>query len=247
MTEHKLDRGGAAAAVSAFTFWGLVPVYYKGLQTVGAWEVLAHRIIWAVPTLLFFLAIRERKNILQKLRMAKSDIAWLTLTGVTVAANWLIFVWAVAHDHVLDTSLGYFATPIVNVVLGCVFLKERLPVLQTVGVMIAAVGTLYLAWFLGRPPWISISLALTFGFYGLMRKRLTVQPMPGLLWESSLMFLPALVYLLWLSTQTSQAFLHSGAGVDLLLIFSGLTTVLPLIWFNMAAQKLPLSILGCFQ
>lgn len=247
MTEQKLDRGGVIAALTAFTFWGLVPVYYKGLQAVDVWEVLAQRVIWSVPILLLFLAIRDGKAFWKKLKLPISSIAWLVLSGLTISINWLVFVWAVANDHVLDTSLGYFGTPVINVLFGYLFLKERLPILQVIAVVIAAAGTIYLAWYLGRPPWIAITLALSFAIYGLLRKSLKVGPMLGLLWETSLMFLPALAYLIWLASQSRLQFLHTSPGIDLLLMGSGLATVLPLIWFNMAAQKLPLSILGFFQ
>lgn len=247
MTEQKLDRGGVIAALTAFTFWGLVPVYYKGLQAVGAWEVLAHRVIWSVLILSLFLAIRDGKQFWKKLRLPLKSIGWLVLSGLTISINWLVFVWAVANDHVLDTSLGYFGTPVINVLFGYLFLKERLPILQIAAVVVAAVGIIYLAWYMGRPPWIALTLALSFAFYGLLRKSLKVGPMLGLLWETALMLLPALAYLIWLSSQSSQQFLHLSTGVDLLLVGSGLATVLPLIWFNMAAQKLPLSILGFFQ
>ena len=247
MSEDKLDRNGVVAALAAFTLWGLVPIYYKGLQTVGAWEVLAHRVIWSIPVLLLFLAVRDGKTFWKKLRLPIKSVAWLVLSGLTISINWLVFVWAVANDHVLDTSLGYFGTPLVNVLLGYLFLKERLPALQVIAMVVAAMGTFYLAWYLGRPPWIAITLAVSFGLYGLLRKRLDVGPMLGLLWETKLMFLPALVYLLWLSTQTTQQFLNASIGIDLLLLCSGIPTILPLIWFNMAAKKLPLSVLGFFQ
>jgi chloramphenicol-sensitive protein RarD len=246
-TEHKLDRGGVNAALAAFIFWGLVPIYYKGLQTVGAWEVLAHRVIWSVPLLLLFLAIRDGKSFWIKLRLPITSIAWLVLSGLVISLNWLVFVWAVANDHILDTSLGYFGTPLINVVLGYLVLKERLNVLQVIAVAVAAAGTIFLAFYLGRPPWIAITLALSFGIYGLLRKRLNVGPMLGLLWEIALMFLPAMAYLLWLSSKSSLQFLNTSTGIDLLLVGSSIVTVLPLIWFNMAAQKLPLSILGFFQ
>ncbi|NNK98478.1 MAG: EamA family transporter RarD [Xanthomonadales bacterium] len=246
-TEQKLDRGGVTAALAAFVFWGLVPIYYKGLQDVGAWEVLAHRVIWSVPLLLFFLAVRDGRKIWKKLRLAPRNVAWLVLSGMVVSLNWLVFVWAVANDHVLDTSLGYFGTPLVNVVLGYIFLKERLNTIQVAAVAVAALGTVYLGWYLGGPPWIAMTLAISFGVYGLLRKRLPVGPMLGLLWEIALMLVPAALYLLWLSSRSNLQFLHMSTGIDLLLIGSSVVTVLPLIWFNMAAQKLPLSILGFFQ
>ena len=246
-TEHKLDRAGVIAALSAFGFWGLVPIYYKGLQNVGAWEVLAHRVIWSVPLLVLFLVVRDGKQFWQKLRLPMNSIAWLVVSGLTISVNWVVFVWAVAQDHVLDTSLGYFGSPLVSVLLGYLVLKERLSLLQVIAVAMAAIGTIYLAWYLGRPPWVAISLAISFGVYGLLRKRLSVGPMLGLLWETVLMLLPALAYLLWLSSRSDLQFLHVSAGIDFLLIGSAFATVLPLIWFNMAAQKLPLSILGFFQ
>ena len=245
--EQKLDRGGVVAALSAFMFWGLVPIYYKGLQMVGAWEVLAHRIIWSVPILLLFLAIRDGKYFWKKLRLPMASVFWLVVSGLVISINWVVFVWSVANNHILDTSLGYFGTPLINVLLGYLFLKERLSVTQVIAVALAATGTVYLAWYIGRPPWIAITLAISFGVYGLLRKRFAVGPMLGLLWETSLMFLPALGYLLWLSAHSGQQFLYVSTGVDMLLVASGLATVVPLIWFNMAAQKLPLSILGFFQ
>jgi len=246
-TEQKLDRGGVTAALISFTFWGLVPIYYKGLQTVGAWEVLAHRVIWSIPLLVLFLVFRDGKAFFRRLRLPLKSIGWLMVSGLVVSINWLVFVWAVANDHVLDTSLGYFGTPLINVLLGYFFLKERLTGIQVFAVILAAAGTIYLAWFMGRPPWIAISLAVSFGLYGLLRKRLDVGPMLGLLWETSLMLLPAAAYLLWLSSQPGQQFLHYPTQINMLLIFSGIPTILPLIGFNMAAQKLPLSILGFFQ
>lgn len=246
-TEQKLDRAGVIAALAAFGFWGLVPIYYKGLQTVSAWEVLAHRVIWSVPLLAIFLLIRDQGQFWNRLRLPLASIAWLVLSGLTVSINWLVFVWAVANDHILDTSLGYFGTPLVNVLLGYLFLKERLSRPQFIAVVLAAMGTFYLAWYLGRPPWIAITLAVSFGLYGLLRKRLKVGPMLGLLWETTLMFPVALTFLLCSYSQSSLQFLHVSTGIDLLLIGSALVTVLPLIWFNMAAQKLPLSILGFFQ
>ncbi len=245
--EQKLDRVGVIAALAAFTFWGLVPIYYKSLQTVGAWEILAHRVIWSVPLLVIFLVIRDGRQFWSRLRLPLVSITWLILSGLTISINWVVFVWAVANDHILDTSLGYFGTPLVNVLLGYLILKERLTVPQVVAVVIAASGTIYLAWYLGKPPWIAMTLAISFGVYGLLRKRLSVGPVLGLLWETSLMFLPALLYLVWLSWQSELQFLNQSTGIDLLLIGSALVTILPLIWFNMAAQKLPLSILGFFQ
>lgn len=247
VTDQGVDRSGVTAALIAFAFWGLVPIYYKALETVGSWEVLAHRISWSVPVLVLFLLIRDGRKFYNKLRLPAKSIAWLFLSGVVLSLNWLVFVWAVANEHTLDTSLGYFSAPLVNVLLGFLVLKERLTTLQVIAVTCAAAGTIYLAWFLGRPPWIAMTLAISWGAYGLLRKRLDVGPMLGLLWETVLMLLPALGYLAWLSAHSAQQFLHGSTSIDLLLVGSGLVTVLPLIWFNMAAQKLPLIIVGFLQ
>jgi chloramphenicol-sensitive protein RarD len=242
-----LDRGGVAAALAAFVFWGLVPIYYKGLEDVGAWEVLAHRVVWSVPVWLVFRAFRDGKAFWRRLRLPRATLGWLLLSGSVLALNWLVFVWAVANERILDTSLAYFGTPLVNVILGHLVLKERLSSYQVMAVAVAAAGTVYLAWFLGKAPWVAMTMAVSFGVYGLLRKRLDVGPMLGLLWETVLLLPPALVYMYWLATRSAMDFLHVSVGIDLLLLGSSLTTVLPLIWFNMAAQKLPLSILGFFQ
>ncbi len=242
-----LDRRGVTAASFAFIFWGLVPIYYKGLQSVDAWQVLAHRIIWSIPILIIVLAFRDGKDIFNRLKIAPATFAWLMISGLMISINWLVYVWAIAHDHVLDTSLGYFLTPLINVILGFLFLHERLTHWQTLAVGLAAVGTGYLFWYLPGTPWIAVTLAVTFGLYALIRKRLDVGPMLGLLWETLLMGMPALLYLLWLSAHGQLLLLPLSNHVNLLLIASGLPTILPLIWFNMAARRLPLSILGFFQ
>ncbi len=244
MTEQ---RQGVIAALAAFIFWGLMPIFFKAIQAVPALEIIAYRVLWAIPVLLLFLWFRDGRALPGKLRLPKKRIAGLALSGSLVGFNWLVFVWAVSNDQVLATSLGYFITPLVNVVLGVVFLSEKLSRPQTVAVLIAAAGTAYLAWYLGQPPWVSLLLAVSFGFYGLVRKSLGVGPMVGLLWEAGLLSLPAAVYLAWLGTRTDLHFTALGTTVTALLIASGLVTILPLIWYNIAAQHLKLSVVGFFQ
>jgi len=148
---------------------------------------------------------------------------------------------------VLATSLGYFIGPLVNFLLGFLFLHERMSRVQQIGVLIAASGTIYLGWFLGTPPWISLSLAFSFGVYGLVRKLLNVGPMVGLLWETLLLAVPALVFVAWSAGRGSLYFGSAGVGQDILLALAGLVTVLPLVWFNVAARSLRLTTLGFFQ
>jgi chloramphenicol-sensitive protein RarD len=181
---------GVAAALAAYIFWGLAPIYFKWIEAVAPLEIIAHRILWSIPFLAGFLLLRDRRNFLSRMRLPPRTIALLLLSGVLVVTNWLIFVWAVVNEQVLATSLGYFIGPLVNFLLGFLFLKERLSRVQTLGVLIAASGTAYLGWFLGTPPWISLGLAFSFGFYGLVRKVLGVGPMVGLLWETLLLALP---------------------------------------------------------
>lgn len=241
------ERVGVAAALAAYIFWGLAPIYFKLIQSVDALEIIAHRILWSIPFLAAFLLLRDGRSFWQRMRLPRRTVLTLLLSGALVVTNWLIFVWAVINGQVLATSLGYFIGPLVSFLLGFLFLKERLTRVQTVGVVIAASGTLYLGWFLGTAPWISLSLAFSFGLYGLVRKMLGVGPMIGLLWETLLLALPALGYILWATGRGSLAFGHQGTDIDVLLILAGLVTVLPLVWFNVAARNLRLSTVGFFQ
>ncbi|MDH3941689.1 MAG: EamA family transporter RarD, partial [Xanthomonadales bacterium] len=159
------ERTGVIAALAAYIFWGLAPIYFKLIQTVAASEVIAHRILWSIPMLAIFLLLRDGAGFWNRLRLPPRTVMILLVSGVLVMSNWLVFVWAVVNGQVLATSLGYFIGPLVNFLLGFLFLKERLTSIQTLGVLIAASGTVYLGWFLGTPPWISLTLAFSFGFY----------------------------------------------------------------------------------
>jgi chloramphenicol-sensitive protein RarD len=235
------------AALAAYLFWGLAPIYFKLIQAVPALEIIAHRILWSVPVLAGFLLLRDGRAFWQRVRLPPRTVLILLVSGCLVALNWLIFVWAVVNGQVLATSLGYFIGPLVNFLLGFLFLHERMTRVQQAGVLIAASGTVYLGWFLGTPPWISLSLAFSFGVYGLVRKMLNVGPMVGLLWETLLLALPALVFVAWSAQHGSLYFGTAGTGQDILLGLAGLVTVLPLVWFNVAARSLRLTTLGFFQ
>lgn len=238
---------GVAAALGAYILWGLAPIYFKQIQTVAPLEVIAHRILWSVPLLAGFLWLRDGADFLQRMQLPLKTVGVLLISGFLVAFNWLVFVFAVMNNQILATSLGYFIGPLVSFLLGFLFLKERLTTIQTAGVIIAASGTVYLGWFLGTPPWISLTLAFSFGIYGLVRKMLDVGPMVGLLWETLLLATPALLYVLWSAEKGTLAFAHGGLRLDTLLILAGLVTVLPLVWFNVAARALRLSTVGFFQ
>jgi len=242
------ERTGVTAALAAYIFWGLAPIYFKLIQQVAPIEIIAHRILWSIPFLAGFLLLREGgRGFVQRMRLPRRTILALLVSGLLVVTNWLIFVWAVVNGQVLATSLGYFIGPLVNFLLGFLFLKERLTRVQTIGVLLAATGTVYLGWFLGTPPWISLGLAFSFGLYGLARKVLGVGPMVGLLWEALLLALPAMGFMLWSWQGGLLAFGGQGVDIDLLLVLAGPVTVLPLIWFNVAARNLRLSTVGFFQ
>ena len=242
-----MNRVGMAYALAAFVFWGLAPIYFKAIAEVPAGEIIAHRIIWSVPVLLLFLLLRDGRALFARLKLPWKQIGVLLVTGTLVAVNWLVFVWAVNHDQVLATSLGYFINPLVSVALGVLLLGEKLTRLQTVAVVLAGLGTLYLGVWIGQAPWISLFLAFSFGFYGLIRKRLDVGPMTGLLWETALLTIPAAIYLVWFVTPVLGVAPQLNAWPLFLLLLAGFVTVVPLIWYNAAAKKLELSTVGFFQ
>jgi len=246
-TKASAERIGVSAALAAYIFWGLAPIYFKQIQSVAALEVIAHRILWSIPLLAGFLLLRDGREFWQRMRLPRRSIFILLASGLLVSLNWLVFVWAVIDGQILATSLGYFIGPLVSFLLGFLFLKERLTRIQTAGVLIAASGTVYLGWFLGTPPWISLILAFSFGLYGLIRKMLDAGPMVGLLWETLWLALPALLFMAWSTRHGSLSFLNSGLRIDVLLVLAGPVTILPLIWFNLAARNLRLSTVGFFQ
>ena len=199
-----VTASGIVPALAAFSFWGVAPIYFKWLGVVGDLEIISHRIVWSVLTLVLFLLFRDGVNFWRRVRLPLKTIAGLAVSGSLVSLNWLIFIWAINNNHVLDTSLGYFINPIVNVLLGTIFLKERLTRTQLIAILIAAAGTVYLGWYLGVPPWTSITLAVSFGLYGLMRKKLEAGPMIGLLWETMLFTPLALIYLFFIFNKRFQ-------------------------------------------
>ena len=244
---HNAERSGVAAALAAYIFWGLAPIYFKLIQSVAPLEIIAHRLVWSIPLLAAFLLLRDGTAFWRRMRLPRRTVMILLGSGTLVAFNWLTFVWAVVNGQVLATSLGYFIGPLVNFLLGFLFLHERMTPIQTTGVVIAASGTVYLGWYLGTPPWISLTLAFSFGFYGLIRKKLDVGPMTGLLWEALLLCAPALLFMAWLAQRGMLEFASGDLAMDVLLVLAGLVTVLPLIWFNTAARTLSLTTLGFFQ
>ncbi len=235
-------RDAFVIALLTYLFWGVAPVYFKWLDHLAPTIIIAHRVIWGLGFLGLFLAWRDGWSWWRRLRLPRNTVLTLMLSGALVATNWLIFVWAVTHEQILATSLGYFINPLINVFLGMLFLGEKLRGGQWVALALATISTLYMAFFVGESPWIALSLAFSFGFYGLVRKKLGVRPLLGLFWETLLLTPIALIYLL--------IFAPDGELIALdwwLLVGAGLVTILPLIGFNFAAQRLSLTVIGFMQ
>jgi chloramphenicol-sensitive protein RarD len=238
---------GLAAAIGAFTIWGVLPLYMKPLHALPALEIMAHRIVWSCLLVFAWLAWRGDVGAVSTALANPGTRYRLMLTAVLISINWLIYVWSIAHGHVIDASLGYFINPLLNVVLGVFVLGERLNAMQKFAVGLAAAGVLYLAIVAGRPPWIALALAASFGGYGLIRKVVQVEAVPGLATETLLLLPFAFGFLLWMQLQGTGAFGHAAPHVNALLLGSGLVTALPLALFAYGARLIPLSTVGLVQ
>jgi chloramphenicol-sensitive protein RarD len=235
------------AAVASFATWGLVPIYWKLLSRVPALEILAHRFVWTIVFLGLLLSWQERwREVIGSLRRRRSALFCLG-SGIMVGLNWLLFIWAVNIGHVLETSLGYFMTPIVNVLLGAFILRERLSAWQTASILIALVAVSILAFGYGHLPWIALGLCTSFGLYGLLRKQSGTAAIPGLFLETLFLLPLALVYLVLLANRGALTFGPSHISLSVILTTSGIVTAVPLIWFGYAARHLRLVTIGFLQ
>jgi chloramphenicol-sensitive protein RarD len=238
---------GVAGGAGAFLIWGLSPVYWKLLSGVPALEIIMHRIVWSFVFLIPLVLLSGQRNAFLSVLADPKRMGVLLATSTLVAANWLIYIWAVNSGHVLQASLGYYINPLINVLLGTLFLKERLRRLQTIAVLLATAGVVYLGATYGTFPWISICLALSFGCYGLVRKVARVGAMVGLAVETLLLSLPAIIYLLHVGMAGRGAFLHHGIGMDATLMGASLVTAVPLLLFTIGTRRLNLSTVGFLQ
>jgi len=235
------------AAVASFATWGLVPIYWKLLSRVPALEILAHRFVWTLVFLGLLLSWQERwREVIGNLRSRRSALFCLG-SGIMVGLNWLLFIWAVNIGHVLETSLGYFMTPIVNVLLGAFILRERLSAWQIASILIALVAVSILAFGYGHFPWIAVGLCASFGLYGLLRKQSGTAAIPGLFLETLFLLPLALVYLVLLANRGALTFGPSHISLSVILTTSGIVTAVPLIWFGYAARHLRLVTIGFLQ
>ena len=238
---------GVACAVGAFLIWGMSPIYFKTLRAVPAFEILMHRMVWSFLFLLPLVVFTKHRKEFKAALSSRRTILTLLLTTLLVSGNWFVFIWAINNDLILQTSLGYYINPLINVVLGLVFLKERLRPAQIGAVSLAAIGVLYMTIEIGHPPWIALFLAFSFGFYGLIRKVAAVNALVGLTAETLLLSCPAMIYLLSLYVHGRGAFLRGDTRIDLLLLAAALVTALPLLLFTIGARRIHFSTIGILQ
>jgi len=233
--------------LGAYILWGFFPIYWKLLHEVPALEVIGHRISWSFILLIAVILLTRQWQEFRSAALAPKVIGIYAIAGVLLSVNWLIYVWGVNSGFIVETSLGYFINPLVSVLLGVVFLRERLRATQWVAVGLAAAGVTYLTLTYGRPPWIALSLAVSFGVYGLVKKLAPLGSLYGLTLETALVFPMALIYLAFVESRGTGAFLHQGALTDIFLISTGVVTSIPLLMFASAARQIPLTMIGLLQ
>ncbi|EMD1178420.1 EamA family transporter RarD [Vibrio harveyi] len=245
--EQQRSRQGILLAIGAYTMWGIAPIYFKSIVEVSPLEILSHRVIWSFFLLAALLHFGRHWRSVRDIIKNKTKMMFLVSTAILVGANWLIFIWAVNSNHMLDASLGYYINPLINVLLGMVFLGERLRKLQWFAVVLAACGVLVQLIVFGSVPVVAIALAMSFGFYGLLRKKVSVEAQTGLFIETLVMLPAAAIYLLFIASSPTSNMLDNPIQLNTLLIAAGVITTLPLLCFTGAATRLKLSTLGFFQ
>ncbi|EJG1536486.1 EamA family transporter RarD [Vibrio parahaemolyticus] len=245
--EQQRARQGVLLAVGAYTMWGIAPMYFKSIAQVSPLEILSHRVIWSFFLLAALLHFGRHWRSVYHIATDKKKIAYLLSSSVLIGGNWLIFIWAVNSNHMLDASLGYYINPLINVLLGMVFLGERLRKLQWFAVVLAGCGVLVQLIVFGSVPIVAMALAMSFGFYGLLRKKVSVDAQTGLFVETLILLPAAAVYLLFIASSPTANMIENPWQLNTLLIAAGVVTTLPLLCFTGAATRLKLSTLGFFQ
>ncbi|AUX95151.1 EamA family transporter RarD [Mixta gaviniae] len=240
-------RQGIFCALGAYFIWGVAPAYFKLLQQVAPGEIMTHRVIWSALFMLLLISVsRSWPRVKVVIRQPKKMLL-LALSATLVGGNWLLFIWAVNNHHMLEASLGYFINPLLNVVIGMLFLGERFRRMQWLAVLLATFGVLVQLWQFGSLPLIALGLALSFSLYGLTRKKIAVDAQSGMLIETLWLFPLASWYLFGIADSTTSHLSHNSATLNLLLIAAGIVTTIPLMLFTAAATRLRLSTLGFFQ
>jgi chloramphenicol-sensitive protein RarD len=238
---------GILFASTAYAIWGLFPLYFKALQDIPPVEILMHRIVWSLGFLLLVLAWRKQWSWIAALLRQPKVLAGFTASAILLSANWFVYIWAVNNGRVVDASLGYFINPLVSVLLGSLLLHERLRPVQWTAVALAGIGVAWLTWNAGQLPWIGLTLAMTFGIYGLLRKTAALGALEGLSLETAILFPVAIGYLTLLTLGDRNAFMTASLSSQWLLAAAGPITAIPLLMFGAAARRIPLSLLGLLQ
>ena len=242
-----MDKKGILLALGAYFTWGLFPIYWKLLQGVPALQLLGHRIVWSFALLIVMLSLSGGLKALRPKLFDLKILRIYAIAAVLVGINWLVYVWSVNAGFIVETSLGYFINPLLSVVLGMIFFKERLRPLQWIPILLAASGVIYLTILYGRLPWIALTLAFSFGFYGLAKKLAPLNSAEGLTLETGILFIPALVYLVYAEISGSGIFAHASLSANLLMVGAGLVTTIPLLMFAAATHRIPLTMIGLMQ
>ena len=241
------QRVGVAAGLVAYTLWGVFPIYFKLVEAAPPFEVLIHRIVWAVPFGAAILYFRRQWPDVRIALSSTSTLYWLALAAACISVNWLIYVWAIHNERILETSLGYFINPLMYVAVGVFAFGERLNRLQLTSVVLATIGVSFMTFVGGEFPWVALSLAALFTTYGVIRKQVAVGAMPGLFIETTLLFPFAAAYLVWIYVAGQAVIGGPDTSITVLLLLAGPITVLPLWMFAIAARKLTLTVVGFMQ
>lgn len=247
MQTHSEEIRGYLYAVLAFGFWGLIPIYFKLLSHVGAGEVLAHRIIGSVVLLYAMILFSKQMGQFKLLIRDLSKLKYLVLSALLVSLNWLVFIWAVSHNMIAESSLGYYINPLVNFALGIIVFKDRPSFWQKIAIALAIAAIVYQLVTLGTLPIVSLVLAFSFAFYGLIRKKINLPAMTGLYVETLILFPIALLYFVYLVLTDQNAFVLPLDRTSWILLLAGVVTVVPLLWFNAATTRISLIHIGFFQ
>jgi chloramphenicol-sensitive protein RarD len=239
-------KKGILYGIGAYVCWGFFPIYWKSLRQVPATQLIGHRILWSFLMLFAVILFTRQWGEFRKTFNFKV-IRIYSIAAVLIGINWLVYVWAVNANYIVETSLGYFINPLLSVLLGVIFLKERLRIAQWIPLILASIGVAYLSYVYGRLPYIALTLSVSFGLYGLVKKISPLGSLHGLTIETGILCLPALIYLIFVESNGTGAFLHTGLTSGLLMIGAGLVTTIPLLMFATAARLIPLWVVGLLQ
>lgn len=242
------SKKGFLYAIGAYILWGMAPIFFKLLEEVPTYEIIAHRIIWSLILLIIFITCSRHWGDVIRIARRPRTVFFLLISSLLVCANWTIYVWAVNHHHVLETSLGYYICPLTSILLALIFLRERFRTLQWIALALAALGIVIQLWAFGTIPVIALGIALSFSLYGFARKLIGVDPMSGLFFETLWLIPGALIYLFFFTEgSTTSNFFNNSINLNMLLMLCGVMTTVPLILFNGAAIRIKLSTLGLLQ